>query len=92
MNEFSPNTISNRIDKYIITVSIVNNAYPSYPYMFITENCFSKIMIMSFWSPAPKFKQFFRVRVFNNLITIIQNPSIINDIQMTQVFPSIYGK
>ena len=47
--------MSNTIDKYIIiTFSIVNSPYTSYPYMFITENYFSKYIIMSFWPPALK--------------------------------------
>ena len=47
--------MSNTIDKYIIiTFSIVNNSYPCYTYKFRTENYSSKIMIMSFWAPAPK--------------------------------------
>ena len=46
--------MSNTIDKYIITFSIVNSPYTCYPYMFITENYFSKYIIMCFWSPALK--------------------------------------
>ena len=43
--------MSNSIDKCIIsTFSIVNNPYPCHPYMFITENCCSKFMMMSFWA------------------------------------------
>ena len=44
-----PNTIGKCI---IITFSIVNNPYSCHPCMFITENCCSKFMIMSFWAPA----------------------------------------
>ena len=45
--------MSNTFDKcIIITFSIVNNPYPCYPYMFMTENCCSKLTIMSFWAPA----------------------------------------
>ena len=41
--------------KYIIiTFSIVNYPYPCHSCMFITENCSSKFLIMSFWAPAPK--------------------------------------
>ena len=45
------NTIHNYI---IITFSIVNNPDPCYPFMFITENYFSKFMIMPCWAPTPK--------------------------------------
>ena len=48
--------MSNTTDKYIIiTFSIVNNPYPCYPYMFTTENYFSKFTIMSFWARVLKF-------------------------------------
>ena len=52
LNELSPNTISNTIDKgTIVTFSIVNNPCPCHSYMFTTEKCSSKFMIMSFWAP-----------------------------------------
>ena len=55
MNELSPNTVFNTIDKYIISIfSIVNNSFPRHPYMFVTKNYYSKFTIMSFWSPIPK--------------------------------------
>ena len=42
-------------DKYIISIfSIVNNSFPSHPYMFVTKNYYSKFTIMSFWAPALK--------------------------------------
>ena len=44
----------NTIDRYIIAFSLVNNPYPCYLYMFITENYSSKFTIMSFWTSAPK--------------------------------------
>ena len=44
----------NTIDRYIISFSLVNNPYPCYLYMFVTENYFSKFVIMSFWTSAPK--------------------------------------
>ena len=56
MNEFPPNTMSNTIDKYIIiTFTIVNNPYPSHPYMFINinESYSSTFMIMSIWALTP---------------------------------------
>ena len=54
MNELSPITMSNTIDKYIIiTFSIVNNPCPYHPYMFITGNCSSKFKIIPIWAPAP---------------------------------------
>ena len=47
--------MSNTNDKNIIIIfSIVNNPHSCHPYMFIIENYPSKIMIMSFWAPAPK--------------------------------------
>ena len=47
--------MSSSIDKYIIIkFSIVSNLYPCHPYKFITENCSSKITIMSSWAPARK--------------------------------------
>ena len=53
MNELFPNAIYNTIDEYIIiTFSILNNPYQCHPYIFITENYFSKFTIMSFWAPA----------------------------------------
>ena len=53
LNELSPNTVSNTIDKcIIITFSIVNNFYQCHPYMFITENCSSEFKIMFFWAPV----------------------------------------
>ena len=55
LNELSPNTMSNTIDKYIIiTFSIVNNPYPWHLYMSITENYSSNFTIMSFWASARK--------------------------------------
>ena len=54
LNELSPNTMSYTIDSYIIfTFSIVNNPYPCYLYMFITE-ILLKFTSMSFCSPALK--------------------------------------
>ena len=55
LNELSPNTVFNTIDKYILSIfSIVNNSFPRHPYMFVTKNYYSKFTIMSFWSPIPK--------------------------------------
>ena len=55
LNELSPNTVFNTIDKYIISIfSIVNNSFPCHPYMFVTKNYYSKFTIMSFWAPALK--------------------------------------
>ena len=55
LNELFPKTMSNTIDKFIIiSFSIVNNPYPCHPYMFITENYYSKFTIMSFCDPAQK--------------------------------------
>ena len=55
MNELSPNTMPNTIDKCItITFSIVNNPYSCYPYIFITENYSSKFTSMYFWAPTLK--------------------------------------
>ena len=55
MNELSPNTMSNTVDKYIIsTFFIANTFYPCHPYMFITGIYFSMFAIMTFWTPAPK--------------------------------------
>ena len=56
MNEFSPSTMPNTIDKYIITTfSIVINRTLCHPYMFVTENCSSKFVITPFWAPALEF-------------------------------------
>ena len=44
----------NTIDRYIIAFSLVNNPYPCYLYMFITENYSSKFTIMSFWTSVRK--------------------------------------
>ena len=50
LNELSPNTISNTIDKYIIiTFSIVNNPWPYHSYMFITENCSSSVTTIMYF-------------------------------------------
>ena len=39
--------MSNTVDKYIIITSfIVNNNYSCHPYMFITENYFSKFAVV----------------------------------------------
>ena len=55
LNELSPNTVFNTIDKYIISIfSIVNNSLPCHQYMFVTKNYYSKFTIMSFWAPSPK--------------------------------------
>ena len=55
MNERTPKTMSNTIDKYvIITFSMVIHSNPSHPYMFITENYYSYFTIMSFSAPVPK--------------------------------------
>ena len=65
LNELTPNKMSKTIDKYIkvSTFSMVNNHYQCHPYLFIAENYSTRLMIMSFWAPAPKFcaeeKKFF---------------------------------
>ena len=65
LNELTPNKMSKAIDKYIkvSTFSMVNNHYQCHLYLFIAENYSTRLMIMSFWAPAPKFcaeeKKFF---------------------------------
>ena len=65
LDELTPNKMSKTIDKYIkvSTFSMVNNHYQCHPYLFIAENYSTRLMIMSFWAPAPKFcaeeKKFF---------------------------------
>ena len=51
---YASKTLFNLITPRLLSESL-NNSYPWHSYMFVTENYSSKILIMSFWVPAPKF-------------------------------------
>ena len=53
LNELSPNTVFNAIDKYTSIFSIVNHFFPCHSYMFVTKNYYSKFTIMCFQAPVP---------------------------------------
>ena len=54
MNELSPNTVFNTIDKCIIYNYNFHSKYPLHMPFLHAENCSSKFTIMSFWVPVPK--------------------------------------